>query len=94
MPDKYSYKANKKKKTGRRPVIANPVQPSAISQVAPVIEMDKPAAATRPTLSGTAAPPDNRGIARVSNLGAELRRLVLITGAIIIILVAASIILK
>jgi hypothetical protein len=103
MPDKYSYKASKKKKAVRRPIIAEQVPTEAETEAAltpdteiqPIVAM-KPATTAR---ASVAAKPivssgESRVISRVTNLGAELRRLVVISSLILIALVVASLTLK
>ena len=104
MPDKYSYKASKKKKTVRRPTIAQPApttedeieaELTPVSDIQPIVAT-KPSAAARPVAA--AKPPVNPsggpGISRVADLGAELRRLVIISALILVVLVTASLVLK
>ncbi len=92
MPDKYSYKQNKKKKAVKRPGAAptagsgetQPAQPLAAAPMAP---------AARTSVTQTAAVPartESRVGARVSNLGAELRRVMLMGGVIVVVLVVAA----
>jgi hypothetical protein len=103
MPDKYSYRPNKKKKTVRRLTVDQPVQNATEPMAAATAETSiqpstaskpampvRPAAAARPTVSSG----ESRSISRVTNLGAELRRLAVITTLILIVLVTASIVLK
>ncbi len=94
MPDKYSYKPGKKKKAVRQTaaaqatVTAAPAAAGAKSAAAPAT-----AAAVKSAVVATAAtaPAEGRNIARAGNLGAELRRVSLLAGVIVVVLVAASI---
>ena len=102
MPDKYSYKPGKKKKSTRRTVITQPTQAEAVTEAEltpvtdfhPIVETKtaakaRPAIAAKPAVTG-----EGRSISRVSDLGAELRRLAVISILIVILLVGASLILK
>ena len=103
MPDKYSYKSSKKKKSNRRSIIAQPVPTEAeteaeltgVTDFHPIVETKStttagPAMATKPS----AYPGESRGISRVSNLGAELRRLAIIAVLILIVLVGSALVLR
>ena len=104
MPDKYSYRASKKKKTVRRPAVAQPpptTEDEIEAELTPVSDIQaivstKPAAAARAPIAAkpVVSPGEGRGISRVSNLGAELRRLAIIAGSILIVLVVSSLVLK
>ncbi|XUW99558.1 MAG: hypothetical protein TUN42_06595 [Dehalogenimonas sp.] len=104
MPDKYSYKPGKKKKSAvRRQVVVQPVQTEAeieaesipTSDMHPIVATKsataaRPSAATQPATS----PGEGRGISRVSNLGAELRRFAVIGSLVFVVLVAAALVLR
>jgi hypothetical protein len=102
MPDKYSYKASKKKKAARRPVATQPVSTedkieaelTPTSDFHPIVEI-KPAIAARSgaATKPAAAPSESRGISQAGNLGAEMRRFVVIAGVVIVALVASALIL-
>jgi hypothetical protein len=97
MPDKYSYKPGKKKKVLRRPGIIQPIeaaaQTAATAPAAPVAAAVKTSAAAIKATpqAASAAPAEGRNTARTANLGAELRRVIVLAGIIIVALVAASI---
>ena len=104
MPDKYSYKASKKKKTVRRnPQIAQPdstedeieAELTPKNDIQPIIAT-RPATAARSVAAAKPAvnPGGGPGISRVADLGAELRRLVIISALILVVLVTASLVLK
>ncbi|APV44658.1 hypothetical protein Dform_01334 [Dehalogenimonas formicexedens] len=103
MPDKYSYRPGKKKKGARRPVVTQPTPPEAVieaeltpvSDFHPIIE-PKTATAARSAAAAKpgVVPGEGRGISRVSDLGAELRRFAVIGSLVVIVLVAAALVLK
>ncbi|PPD58572.1 hypothetical protein [Dehalogenimonas etheniformans] len=103
MPDKYSYRPGKKKKSARRQVVVQPVQTEAeieaeltpTSDMHPIVAI-KSATAARPSgaTQPAASPSEGRGISRVSNLGAELRRFAVIGSLVVVVLVAAALVLR
>jgi len=93
MPDKYSYKQTKKKKAVR-PAATTPS--TSAGQAKPVATASAVSAAPR-TAAVASAPAatapthaESRVAARISNLGAELRRVILLGGVIVVVLVAAA----
>lgn len=92
MADKYSYKGAKKKKAARRPVaeaIGAKPSPAAAPIAASPVAKEKSAAPVA-ILSPVPARPESRTIARVSNLGAEIKRVSIIGGVVLAALIGAS----
>ena len=103
MADKYSYKPGKKKKTVRRPIIAQPVPTEAETEGAltpdtdihPIVASKSVKAVRAPaTITPVTSASEGRGISQAGKLGSELRRFALISGFIIIVLVGAALVLK
>jgi len=92
MPDKYSYKPGKKKKAARRP--------AAVPQLSPAPDQPVAALPAPPAVKAIASPPpatklaEGRIGARITNLSAELRRMVIIGVGVIAVLVASALILN
>jgi hypothetical protein len=93
MPDKYSYKPGKKKKAVRQAVAAQAPVTAAPAAGAKSAAAPATATAVKPAAVATAAaaPAEGRNVARAGNLGAELRRVSVLAGVIVVVLVAASI---
>ena len=104
MPDKYSYKSTAKKKKAVRKPIATQTAGSSTSSVAAEensatinpVTISKNASITQSESAAkpVAAQGEARGITKVANLGAELRRLLVVSALIVIVLVVASMVLK
>ncbi len=96
MPDKYSYKQNKKKKAARKPAVAQTpasgqgLSPREIPGSATVSVNTSARTATAISMTVETPRVENRIGARVSNLGAELRRVGILGGVIVVVLVVAA----
>jgi len=96
MPDKYAYKQNKKKKAARKPAIAQtPASGQGPSSretgASATVSVNTPTrTATAISMTVEAPRAENRAGARVSNLRAELRRVGILGGVIVVALVVAA----
>lgn len=93
MADKYSYKQGKKKKSQVRPTAVSIVETDSPVKPAVSVQADTKSKPVQSAKSVTAPPVDNRSGYSL-NLKAELKRVGIIGGSLVVVLIVAALLLN